>query len=152
MVAGWDHLLPAWFTHLHVKYKTPVNSILFVGGVSLAGSLAVLVGVGQQESFALLQIWIWTLYALAYLVMFAIPLLAPRETGIRMPAWLRIASASGFLVTLLFLLLSVYPITPVASKPAYVFKVITVIVGVNLGAVLLYRFGLRRLRPARAAC
>ena len=31
MVAGWDNLLPAWFTKIHAKYKTPVNSILFVG-------------------------------------------------------------------------------------------------------------------------
>src|SRR5437868_12562782 len=29
MVAGWDHLLPAWFTRLHARYKTPVNSIIF---------------------------------------------------------------------------------------------------------------------------
>ncbi len=31
MVAGWDRLLPAWFSRLHPKYKTPINSILFVG-------------------------------------------------------------------------------------------------------------------------
>jgi len=39
MVAGWDHLLPAWFTRLHKNYKTPVNSILFVGAVTLAFGL-----------------------------------------------------------------------------------------------------------------
>ncbi len=27
MVAGWDHMLPAWFSRLHATYKTPVNSI-----------------------------------------------------------------------------------------------------------------------------
>src|SRR5712691_9630190 len=31
MVAGWDNLLPAWFAKLHKRYRTPVNSILFVG-------------------------------------------------------------------------------------------------------------------------
>ncbi len=31
MVAGWDNLLPAWFAKLHQRYRTPVNSILFVG-------------------------------------------------------------------------------------------------------------------------
>src|SRR5213078_4900255 len=36
MVAGWDHLLPSWFTRLHIRYKTPVNSILFVGLVTFA--------------------------------------------------------------------------------------------------------------------
>jgi amino acid transporter len=23
LVAGWDHLLPAWFTRLHPKHRTP---------------------------------------------------------------------------------------------------------------------------------
>ena len=35
MVAGWDRLLPAWFSRLHPKYKTPINSILFVGAVTM---------------------------------------------------------------------------------------------------------------------
>src|SRR5262249_43524177 len=29
MVAGWDDLLPAWFSRLHPRRRTPVNSILF---------------------------------------------------------------------------------------------------------------------------
>src|SRR2546425_4729989 len=35
MVAGWDRLLPVWFTRLHPKYKTPINSIVFVGIITL---------------------------------------------------------------------------------------------------------------------
>src|SRR5437763_16906963 len=35
MVAGWDRLLPAWFSRLHPRFKTPINSILFVGAVTL---------------------------------------------------------------------------------------------------------------------
>ncbi len=34
MVAGWDRLLPPWFSRLHEKYRTPVNSILLVGVVA----------------------------------------------------------------------------------------------------------------------
>ena len=30
MVAGWDNLIPAWFSRLHPRYKTPINSILFL--------------------------------------------------------------------------------------------------------------------------
>ena len=54
MVAGWDGLLPQWFTRVHPRYKTPVNSIVFVGAVTLALSIAGLVGVGKQEAFQLL--------------------------------------------------------------------------------------------------
>src|SRR5205814_9027419 len=28
MVAGWDRLLPGWFSRLHSRFKTPVNSIV----------------------------------------------------------------------------------------------------------------------------
>src|SRR5579863_7682356 len=48
LVAGWDHLLPTWFTRMHHKYRTPVNSTLFMGGVALAASMAVLIGAGSQ--------------------------------------------------------------------------------------------------------
>ena len=51
MVAGWDHLLPEWFTRLHPKYKTPVNSILFVAGVAVAAGSAVLLGAGAEETY-----------------------------------------------------------------------------------------------------
>jgi len=37
LVAGWDHSA-GWFTRLHPKYRTPVNSIFFLGGVALAAS------------------------------------------------------------------------------------------------------------------
>lgn len=93
MVAGWDHLLPVWFTRLHARYRTPVNSILFLGGITLAASLAVLIGIGEQEAFELLQIWGFTFYGLAYLALFAIPLLARKDRGIRPAAWLRLAAA-----------------------------------------------------------
>jgi len=128
LVAGWDHLLPNWFTPLHPKYRTPVNSILFMGGVALAASVAVLVGAGNQESFTLLQTWAWTFYGLAYLVKFAIPLLSKKEKGLRPGRWLQFAAASGFFVTLLFVVLSVLPVIPVASVWKYSLKVILVVV------------------------
>ena len=55
MVAGWDRLLPAWFSRLHPKYKTPINSILFVGAVTLVLGLLSLTGVRAQEAFQLLE-------------------------------------------------------------------------------------------------
>src|SRR6476661_5004407 len=35
MVAGWDRLLPSWFACLHPKFKTPINSVIFVGMLTL---------------------------------------------------------------------------------------------------------------------
>jgi amino acid transporter len=149
MVAGWDHLLPPWFTRLHSKYRTPVNSIFFMGGVALAASVAVLIGAGNQESFLLLQTWAWTFYGLAYLAKFAIPLLSAKEKGLRPGPGLQLGAACGFLVTLLFVVLSVQPVIPVASKVGYALKVGGVVVGANILGGIIYRTGQRKRTRAQ---
>jgi amino acid transporter len=148
MVAGWDHLLPEWFTRLHPKHRTPVNSILFIGAVAAMASLGTLIGVGEQEAFELLQILAFTFYGIAYLAMFAIPLLARKETGLRPHLWLRLAASSGLLVTLLFVFLSAFPIIPVANQAAYTLKIVSVLLGANALGLLLYRLGSRRGIPS----
>jgi amino acid transporter len=141
MAAGWDCLLPSWFSRLHSRYKTPVNSILFLGGATLAASIAALVGVGEQEAYELLLTWGFTFYGLAYLALFAIPLLAPKASGIRPGLVLRVAAASGFLVTLLFVVLSIFPIIRVESQSRYSLKIAGVVLAANLLGWMLYRAG-----------
>ena len=148
LVAGWDRLLPAWFTRLHVRYRTPVNSIFFMASVALVASVAVLIGTGSQESFALLQIWTWTFYGIAYLAKFAIPLFSAKEKGLRPGPWLRLGAASGFAVTLLFVSLAVLPVVAVASKLAYSLKVVGVVAVANAIGWMIYRLGSRK--PAAA--
>ncbi len=138
MCAGWDHLLPQWFTRLHPRYRTPVNSIFFLGGITLAAGVAVLAGVGAQEAFELLLIWAFTFYAIAYLALFAIPVLAAKESSLRGPLWMKVLAIFGFLMTLLFVVLSIFPIIPVASQSAYSAKTVAVIVLANLAALYLY--------------
>jgi amino acid transporter len=141
LVAGWDHLLPPWFTVLHAKYRTPVNSILFMGGVALAASTAVLIGARNQEAFSLLQIWAWTFYGMAYLALFAIPLFSPKAKGLRPGLWLRIGAAAAFAVTLLFVLLSVSPVIEVASVWKYSLKIALVVLGANSVGWMIYHAG-----------
>src|SRR5205807_7164353 len=76
MVAGWDHLLPAWFTRLHPNYRTPVNSILFLGVITLFAGLAALIGARELEAFSALQVWGFAFYGLTHLPLFAFPLFA----------------------------------------------------------------------------
>ena len=144
MAAGWDHLLPAWFSRLHARYKTPVNSILFLGGATLAASVAALIGVGEQEAYELLLTWGFTFYGVAYLALFAIPLLAPKASGIRPGLALRVGAASGFLVTLLFVALSIFPIIDVASSWRYSLKIAVVVLGANVLGWMIYRAGQRK--------
>jgi amino acid transporter len=144
MVAGWDHLLPEWFTRLHSRYKTPVNSILFLGAVTLAGSVFALIGVGPQEAYELLLTWAFTFYAIAYLALFAIPFLSPKDRGLRPGLWLRLAAASGFLMTLLYVVLSIFPIVDVQSSWGYSVKITAVVLGANLLGWAIYRGSRRR--------
>jgi amino acid transporter len=148
MVAGWDHLLPAWFTRLHPKYRTPVGSILFVALVILLFAATANLGAGSQEAYQLLNNASGICYALTYLVMFSIPLLAKEE---KPSGWVRAAAASGFLMTLLYVVLSVFPIITVPNAGRFTFKVSGVIVGTNaLGALLFWRTKARRAEPLTA--
>ena len=144
MVAGWDGLLPAWFTRLHPRYRTPVNSILFVGGATFAFSVAGLVGVGKQEAFQLLWNASAIFYALTYLVMFAIPLVglrgSPRPAGI-----VQLAALSGFLMTLLNVVLAIVPIVQVESRVVFALKLLVLIVVTNAIGVVIFRRSRRSL-------
>jgi amino acid transporter len=144
MVAGWDNLLPAWFTRLHARYKTPVNSVLFVGAATLVMGIAGLIGTGKQEAFQLLWNASGVFYALAYVVMFAIPIFGLRRAGVRVPLGLKIAAGSGLLMTILYVGLSVVPIVEVESRLGFALKIVGLIVITNLIGFAIYRLASRR--------
>jgi len=136
LVAGWDHLLPSVFTRLHPKYKTPVGSILMIGATVLVISFLTSLDTGNQEGYQILQSANGVAYGIAYLVMFAIPLIAPGEK----PSWpLRAAALSGFGMTLLYVVLSIFPIIEVPNPLAFALKVMGVVLGINLAGALFYR-------------
>src|ERR1700674_283807 len=147
MVAGWDRLLPEWFSKLHARYQTPVNSVLFVGGATIALGLAGLIGVGKQEAFQLLWNGSAVFYALTYLAMFALPLVGLRGLAGRPPLWLKIAALSGLLMTLLYVALSIVPIIEVNSRWSFALKISGFIVLANvLGLAIYLTSGKRRAR------
>jgi amino acid transporter len=144
MVAGWDHLLPGWFSRLHKRWKTPVNSIVFVGAITLVFALASLIGVGPQEAFQLADNAAGVFYGIAYLVMFAIPLVGLHTLRAGAPLWLRISAVSGFVVTLLYIVFSTFPIVDVVNPYWFAAKIIGVTLGTNLIGVALFVVGSRR--------
>jgi len=132
MVAGWDRLLPAWFSRLHPRFRTPVNSILVVAGMSFAASVLSLVGVGQAEAFQLMFNASGIFYGLTYVTMFAIPLVGLRGVAPRPPLWVKSASLAGLLMTLVYIVLAVFPIIPVTSVRSFALKITVVVVLFNL--------------------
>lgn len=148
MVAGWDRLLPAWFSRLHGRYKTPVNSILFVGVVTVAFGLTSLIGVGHQEAFQLLDNAAGVFYASTYMVLFAIPLIGMKSFGVHAPLWLKVVSTSGFLVSLFYIGFTVVPIITVESRLTFAAKIILVVMVANAIGVLVFLSGRRKTSGA----
>src|SRR5207237_29308 len=68
-------------------------------------------------------------------VMFAVPVFWLRGVTPPPPAWLKVVSMSGLLMTLLYVALSVFPIIKVESVAAFAFKIMLVIIAANLVGV-----------------
>jgi amino acid transporter len=140
MTAGWDHVVPRWFTELHPQRRTPVNSILFVSAMVMALILLSLLGVGEQESQQLLTMASIVHYAIAYVALFALPLIGTAALRARLPGWLKVASGAGLFASLVALAISVYPIVDVVSREAFAAKICAVVVVANMLGVLIYRW------------
>jgi glutamate:GABA antiporter len=146
MTASWDHLVPAWFSRLDARRRTPVNSIVFVAAVVIVLILLSMLGVREQEASQLLSNSAVVHYALAYAALFALPLVGALR--LRVPGWLKAAAAAGLFSSLVSLLIAVYPIVDVVSKQAYAIKIASVVLLTNAAGVLIFRAGeRRRLRP-----
>jgi amino acid transporter len=143
MVAGWDGILPGWFTRLHPRFGTPHNSIIFVGVLTLALSLAGQVGVGIQEAFQVLENSAGIFYAFTYLALFAIPVVAANRLAERASMGLRIAASLGFMVTLLYIVLSIFPIIDVVNWKVFTAKIVGVLIVGNLLGMAIYFLGRR---------
>jgi amino acid transporter len=144
MVAGWDNLLPRWFSRLHPRFKTPVNSLLFVAAIVLVFALASLIGAGVQEAFQLIDQAANVFYGTAYFAMFAIPLFGARALRKGAPLWLRIAAVAGMITCLLAIFFTVFPIIDVPSPFLFALKIVGVAVVANAIGVTIFLVGGRR--------
>src|SRR6266705_3241751 len=137
MVAGWDRLLPVWFTRLHPKYKTPINSIVFVAIITLVIAISSQIGAGIQEAFQLVDNAANVFYGVVYLLLFAIPIFGTSSVRSGAPVWLRVASACGCGVSLLAIFFTVYPIIDVPNPLIFGTKIAVVAVIANaIGAAI----------------
>ena len=144
MTAGWDNLVPSWFARLHPRRQTPVNSILFVTALVMALILLSMMGVREQEASQLLTAASIVLYAIAYVALFALPLLGNRALRNALPAWVKVAALAGLISSVVSLVIAVYPIVDVTSRSQYAAKICAVVVLSNIAGVLIYRAGQER--------
>lgn len=144
MVAGWDRLVPEWFTRLNPRWKTPTRSITIIVLVAIAMGIAATYGTGAQEAFQIIASVGNLLYGLYCILLFAIPLVVGDRVPVRPGFWLKAAAVSGISVTILSMIFNVLPIVPVPSKAVFAAKVVVPALALNLIGVALYRRGMRR--------
>ncbi|QNI32437.1 APC family permease [Alloacidobacterium dinghuense] len=139
LAAGWDHLVPAWFTRLHPRWRTPSNSILFTAALVFLLVVLANIGVHAQEAFQVLSNASLTHYELAYLAMFAVPLAGAASLRKALPRWLKWTSMIGFCATLFSLLISAYPFVDVVNARLYAAKILGTTICSNLIAICFYK-------------
>src|SRR5262249_11018268 len=144
MVAGWDQLLPNWFSRLHPRYRTPINSIIFVGATTLVIAISSQIGAGIQEAFQLVDNAANVFYGIVYSTMFAIPIFGAVSIRNGAPISLRIAAICGALVSLSAIFFTIYPIIDVPSPLSFAVKIIAVTVIANAIGVAIFLVGKQR--------
>jgi len=145
MAVGWDDLLPKWFTRLHPRWKTPVNSILCTSALMILLVVLGSVGVHAQEAFQVLSNASLTHYELMYMAMFAIPMVGAAALRKLLPPWLKWVSLAGFCASLFSLLTSVYPFVDVVNPLGYAAKIGGTVVVSNVAAIIFYKLRNGRL-------
>jgi amino acid transporter len=141
MVAGWDRLLPNWFSHLHPKFKTPINSVIFVSVLTVTIAIVSQIGTGIQEAFQLVDNASNVFYGIVYAMLFAIPLVGARVVRSGAGIWLRFAAVCGFLVSLSAIFFTIYPIIDVPSPSTFAAKIILVTAIANAIGIAIYLLG-----------
>jgi amino acid transporter len=138
MTAGWDHLIPEWFSRLSPRRRVPVNSIMV--STALVAALLVLgrIGVKAAEAFQVLTNTSTELYALGYMSMFAIPLFGTATLRRKLPRWVGATSAVGFLFSLFCFVMEAYPFVEVVDARAYAVKILGTTILANLIGLAFY--------------
>jgi glutamate:GABA antiporter len=145
MTVGWDNLVPAWFTRLHPRWRTPANSILCTSVLIFLLLVLGSFGVHAQEAYQLLSNASLAHYELAYLAMFAIPLAGASAFRSTMPWWLKWTSLIGFCATLFSLLISAYPFVDVVNPKVYAAKILGTTALSNLIGFTFYKLRTTRI-------
>jgi len=144
MVTGWDRMIPAWFTRLDPRWKTPTRSISIIVLLAMVMGLLATYGTGAQEAFQVINNVANLGYGIYYLMMFAIPLVVGDRFGTKAGFWLKLGALSGFVMTALSMCFNVVPIVDVASKWVFAAKVAGAAVVMNLVGVAIYWRGTRQ--------
>jgi amino acid transporter len=145
MVIGWDGLLPAWWSDLHPRFRTPVKALAMVTGACIAVALVSSSGgAGGQEIIQIGMGGAIGCLCVYYALLFSVVLFGRGFSG---P--MRLAALCGFLVSVAALPFQMMPLTGVADRALFALKVGGLIAAINAIAAWLYWRGARRLAASQ---
>jgi len=150
MVAGWDGLLPAWWSDLHPRFRTPAKAIAAVIGAVLVLAVLSVAGADNQEA---VQITVGTgigSVCIQYMLLFGTILFGFRS-GSRPSMGIRLAALSAFVVSLISLGFELVPPGSVADARIFAIKVAGVIFATQGTGAFLYWRGARRVEALAVA-
>lgn len=140
MVAGWDRLLPEWFTRLSPRFGTPVRSLWVIVAVAMVAALAATLTSGHEEAFQVLISSGQLLFGVYYCAMFAVPLVSGPARGLpRASLWIRLCAFCGLTITLVATVLALAPIIDVNNSWLFAAKVGGAALVFNLIGIGIYR-------------
>jgi hypothetical protein len=119
-----------------------VNSILFMAVLATGLILLSMLGVREQEASQTLQEASVAHYAIAYVGLFALPLVGRTAFRRQLPSWVRATAGAGLVSSLVSLFIAVYPVVDVVSRGAFAAKICAVVAVSNGIGILIYRAGL----------
>jgi len=151
MVAGWDGLLPGWWSALNSRYRTPVKAIGAVSLSILVLGILSLWGAGNQEAVQACVGAAFGLYCLTYMLLFSVILFGFRSKERRPGLAIRLGALAAFCVALCGLFFEVVPLGEVANPLVFGLKVAGVICAANALGAFLYWRGTRRVASLATA-
>ena len=132
MVAGWDGILPEWFTRLNPRFGTPVRSIAVIVVLAFIACVVATYGASAQEAFQLINTSDSFMYDIYFGMMFLIPLCTGGRFSKRAGWGLKLASLCGFCVTVVGAAFTLFPIIDVPNPVLFGVKVIASTAFVNV--------------------
>ncbi|HEX4320344.1 MAG TPA: APC family permease [Acidobacteriaceae bacterium] len=146
MVAGWDSVLPGWFTRLSPRFGTPVLSLLVIVAIAAVAAVMASAGAGREEAYQVLSTTGQLSFGIYYCAMFAVPLFTGARFGDRPGFWLKACAVSGLAITIAQTVLSMVPIVDVNNTWGYAAKVGGTGLAINLVGAAVYWRGKRAAR------
>jgi glutamate:GABA antiporter len=147
MAAGWDGLLPAWWSTLHPRFGTPTKAIAAVAAALLLMGGLSLLGAANQEAVQVLAAVGFGSYCIMYVLLFGAVVFGFRTTEWRPGIAVRLGAFLALSVAALAFIFQILPVGEVANPWLFATKVTAAICATNgLGAFLYWRGSLRAHR------